>query len=224
MPLTRISSQRHDVLLELARRILALDHTHPVKVAIDGGSASGKTTLADELEQMLIPSGREIIRASIDGFHNPRQVRYQHGSTPFHYFRDSFDYRSLQNCLIEPFRKGGTRTYKTAVYDFRTESAVMQSPRVADTNAILLIDGVFLLRDELFDSWDFRIYLDVSFSEMLDRAIKRDADHFGSEGEVVRKYMTRYIPGQRSYIEHHRPYDRADVIIDNNDPSSPHLV
>ncbi len=221
---TSISSERREVLARLATRILTLDHTHPVKIAIDGGSASGKTTLADELEQVLIPSGREIIRASIDGFHNPKQIRYQHGSTPFHYFRDSFDYSSLHSWLIEPFRKGGTRSYKTAVYDFRTESSVIQNPRIADRDAIVLIDGVFLLREGLYQSWDFKVYLDVSFSVMLDRAMERDKELFGGKGEVIKKYMTRYIPGQRSYIERHRPYERADVVIDNNDPSSPQMV
>jgi hypothetical protein len=40
-----------------------------VRVAIDGVDGVGKTTLADELVAPLQLLGRDVIRASIDGFH-----------------------------------------------------------------------------------------------------------------------------------------------------------
>jgi uridine kinase len=65
-------SRRGDFLRDLAQRIDSLDPSHPVRVAIDGPDAAGKTTFADELVEPLEARGRPVIRASIDGWHRPR--------------------------------------------------------------------------------------------------------------------------------------------------------
>jgi uridine kinase len=71
---------RDDVLNRLASIIISKKCAHPVRVAIDGVDAVGKTTLADELATLIQAAGHPVIRASLDGFHNPRAVRHQRGS------------------------------------------------------------------------------------------------------------------------------------------------
>ena len=45
--------------------------------------------LADELIEPLRARGRSVIRASIDGFHNPREIRHQQGrDCPKGYYED----------------------------------------------------------------------------------------------------------------------------------------
>jgi uridine kinase len=85
------------VLIEtLAEKILGVSCPHPIRVAIDGVDGVGKTTLADELADNLSTGARQVIRASVDGFHNPRKVRYRLGrNSPEGYFRDSFNYSAL---------------------------------------------------------------------------------------------------------------------------------
>jgi len=84
------------LLEQLAAAIAARRLDHPTRVAIDGVDGSGKTTLADELVEPLRRAGRDVIRASVDGFHNPRVVRYTRGpDSPEGYFLDSFDYATL---------------------------------------------------------------------------------------------------------------------------------
>jgi uridine kinase len=79
------------VVGEIVKRIVEVQLAHPICVAIDGRDGAGKTTLADELVAPLQSTGREVIRASIDGFHNPRILRYARGhKSPEGYFRDSF--------------------------------------------------------------------------------------------------------------------------------------
>jgi len=46
-----------------------------VRVGIDGVDGVGKSMFGDELAQVLAAAGRSVIRASIDGFHNPRAIR-----------------------------------------------------------------------------------------------------------------------------------------------------
>jgi len=71
---------------------------------------------ADELAVALRGHGRDVTRASIDGFLRPRIERYRQGlSRRGVCYEDSFDYERL---LVEPLRllgESGTRRYRTRV-------------------------------------------------------------------------------------------------------------
>ena len=110
------------------------------------------------------------------------------------------------------------------MFDYRTNAVVPAEPRVAAENAILLFDGVFLLRPELAASWDFTVFVDASFEITLARAQERDAAYLGSPEEVRKRYEQRYIPGQRLYFAECHPRERAQVVIDNSDPSNPVII
>ena len=217
--------KREELLSHLTSRIVRLRRPYPVRVAIDGPDAAGKTTLAEELAAPLRARGRPVIRASIDGFHNPARVRHARGAdSPEGYYYDSFDCRALVASLLSPLGPGGSRRYRTAVFDYRADAGVNVRARVAEANAVLLFDGVFLLRTELTGFWDFTAFVEASFETTLARAERRDAASFGGVAEVRRRYGLRYIPGQRLYFDECRPRERADVVIDNNDPSNPFIL
>jgi uridine kinase len=197
---------------------------HPVRVAIDGPDAAGKTTLADELAAVLRARGREVIRASVDGFHRPRADRYRLGAdSPEGYYRDSFDHEALRAELLDPLGPEGNREYRTAVFDFRTDSPRTEARTRAAADAVLLFDGVFLLRPELRDAWDLRVFVRVEPEESLRRALARDVELFGSRQEVELRYRMRYLPGQQLYLEDARPLDGADLVVVNDDPEAPRL-
>jgi uridine kinase len=48
---------------------------------------------------------------------------------------------------------------------------------MALVDAVLLFDGVFLLRPELIDQWDLRIVVSAAFEERPGRAQARDRVH-----------------------------------------------
>jgi uridine kinase len=177
--------------------------------------------LADELAVHLEEVGKAVIRASIDGFHRPREERYARGSgSPEGYLDDSFDYDAVRSLVLIPLGPGGDREYRTAVFDFRSESVVETEAMSAPRDAVLLFDGVFLLREELRQFWDFSIFVDTGFDVTLARALVRDVSLFGSEQAVRERYESRYIPGERIYLERHRPREHADAIVTNNDPEN----
>lgn len=112
-----------------------------VLVGIDGPDASGKTTLADHLDASLTPP---VLRASIDGFHNPTEVRRPRGDlSPEGYYRDSFDHQSLVGDLLDPFAAGRAETLSRR-YDWRTGAGPLAAE--VPERATLLFDGVFLIR------------------------------------------------------------------------------
>jgi uridine kinase len=217
--------KRARLLDELVNRISRIERPHPIRVAIDGPDAGGKTTLAQELAALLQAQGRPVIRASIDGFHNPARIRHKQGETsPEGYFYHSFNYHALRESLLTPLGPHGSRQYRSAVFDYRTDSEVRTPIRLAEVNAILLLDGVFLLRPELTAYWDFTIFVEVAFETTLARAVNRDAVLFGSVEEVRRRYEQRYIPGQKLYFAECSPAERAQVVVDNNDPFNPEIL
>ncbi len=215
---------RQNVLNALAERIAGLSATHTARVAIDGIDVAGKTTLADELARALQARGRPVIRASIDGFHQPRAVRYRRGSSsPEGYYLDSFDYAALRDALLLPLGPGGSGVYRRAVFDYRTDQLLAVPDEHAPANAVLLMDGIFLLRPELLASWDYRIFVDVSFDVALERAEQRDVALCGSVEAVRMRYSERYLPAQRLYVETAHPREHADAIVHNDDPANPRL-
>lgn len=215
---------RDELLHRLVGLIEGIDVAHPTRVAIDGVDAVGKTTLADELAIALSAAGNEAIRASVDGFHRPRSKRYERGpDSPAGYYLDSFDYRALRSLLLEPLGPGGSRSYRPAAFDLDTDTPLDLEPRTAGERAVLVFDGVFLLRPELRDVWDVRILVRAGIDETVRRAVKRDAVRFGSADEVERRYRVRYIPGQSLYFEQARPDLTADAVVLNDHPTAPRL-
>jgi uridine kinase len=215
---------REAALGRLADLVAEIRRPHVVRVAIDGVDAAGKTMLADELHPLVEHRGRPVLRASIDGSHRRRRERHRRGPTsPDGYYQDSFDYEALRRDLLEPLGPGGSRLYRTRVFDHRADEAVTDSWKTAPEDAVLLFDGVFLLRPELDDLWDFRLLVEVDADEALRRAVLRDEDVFGSADEALRRYRDRYVPGQRLYSDEADPAARADVVVENTDPGRPEL-
>jgi uridine kinase len=216
---------RDEMLDQLANPLMTLQLRHPVRVAIDGVDAAGKTTLADELAALLIQQGRQVIRASVDGFHRPRAERHRQGAnSPEGYYADSFDYDALRNVLLRPLGPQGACCFRRAIFDYRTDTPSMTEEEHAPEDAILLFDGVFLLRPEINDHWDYRIFVDVPFAVTLERAILRDRDLFGSAEATRARYYERYIPGQKIYLTSVDPLRHAQAIVQNEDTEQPALT
>jgi len=211
-----------DLSLHLAGVVtrLALQRTR-VLVSIDGPDAAGKTTLADQVvEHLEMP----WLRASIDGFHQPRVDRAKRGSlSPAGYFHDSFDYAVLTKELLVPFRTGAG-TVRSQAFDWRADAPVERAPTPVPERAVLVFDGVFLLRPELRGFWDHSIYLRASCDVVLGRALVRDVGALGSSDEVRRRYKERYLPGQAIYRAECDPERYADVVVDYSDFANPIVV
>jgi len=212
---------RDELLGHLAEAIEFVTVAHPTRVAIDGPPAAGKTSLADELAVVLRAQGRDVIRATIDDFLFPRVQRYRRGeySAESCYF-DAHDYDALNRVLLDPLGPGGDRRCQHAVYDHTTDSALSPAVTTAPDDAVLVFDGVFLMRPELIDRWDLRIFVSTAFEKTLDRAVIREWRVL-SAAEVERRWRERYVPSQQFYFATVRPTDHANFIVHNDEPQHP---
>ena len=214
---------RAEMLHRVADAVASVEVSRPVRVAVDGRPASGKTTLADELRVRLGSRGRPVIRATIDEFMFPKVVRYRRGiDSADGCYHDSFDFHALHRGLLDPLGPGGDRRFQAATYDREADRVLPLSPTAtAPAEAVLLFDGVFLMRPELNGDWDLRILVLTSFMETLRRARLRDSEALGSAERVEERFRVRYLPSQEHYFDTVRPTDIADVVVHNEDPDRP---
>ncbi|MFG1654327.1 uridylate kinase [Micromonospora sp. NPDC049275] len=212
---------RGEVLGRLADAVGAVAVAHPTRVAIDGPPAAGKTTLADELAGILRDRGRDVIRATVDDFLFPRAQRYPRGEYSAEgCYVDTHDHGALNRVLLDPLGPGGDRRFQPAVYDHTTDAVVSPPVATAPADAVLLFDGVFLMRPELIDRWDLRVFVSTALDATVDRAVVRER-RVSSRVEVERRWRERYIPAQQLYNATVRPIDHVDIIVRNDDPQRP---
>jgi uridine kinase len=210
---------RSELIAAIADRLTA-DVT---RVGIDGRSAAGKTTFADELADAI---RRPVIRASLDDFHTPghkfRSMAEEY--TAESYYDEAFDYVCFREWVVEPLMPGGSRHCRLRYWDSYHDVAYDDEPVVVPADAVLVVDGGMLMRPELADAWDMTIWIDVDWDDMVERAVARDVAWVGDADVVRRRYANRFRPMHDMYERVTNARARATVVVDNRDPERPRLL
>jgi uridine kinase len=211
------------LLARLAEAIAALHPDRRIRVAIDGVDGAGKTMLADALAPLVAASGRAVIRASVDDFHNPRAVRYARGRhSPDGFFLDSYDYEAFRRLLLDPLGANGSGRYVAKHFDHRTDAPVAPLEQVAPPSAALIVDGIFLHRPELRACWDLSIFLHVTTAVSLARNAAREGIQGKPDPDTPA--IRRYVGGQQRYLAECVPEQAADIVIDYDDLAAPKVL
>ena len=213
-----MSEDRTVVLGDPARRILAVERPHPVRTAVDGPNAAGKTTLAEELAVLIAAAGRPVSRASIDGFRRPSAARHRRRrDDPDGDRLDRLDRLALIRLLLAPLGTGGHRRYRTRIFDVAADAPVQTRLPVAPAQAVRVVDGVLLLSGGLRQQWDVSVFISVQPETVLRRALAPDVPRLA-------RYRARFLPAQARYMEQERPLAAADIVVKNDDPARPRLL
>jgi uridine kinase len=221
---TRIRTARAPVLGQVADYLVGRHIGHPLRVAVDGITASGKSFLAFELAEAIRKRGRTVITISGDDFHHQSAIRYRQGRHNANgYYEDAYDLTSLARLALAPLGPGGDLRYRARHHDLATDQVLHDAPRTAPADAVVLVDGTFLLKPELAGCWDEFIFVDTSFGEARLRGSLRDTALFGGLGRSQHAFDSRYHPASQRYLREFRPQDRATVVIENDDLARPRL-
>jgi uridine kinase len=221
-----MTTTRQQVLDGLADRILTLRLDHPTRVGIDGHSAAGKTTLADELATTLRgKTARPVLRVMIDHFKRQVDLRTQYPpGSPESYYFEMFDVDAIRDELLAPLGPGGNRHYRSQIMDISGRTPVDSGVHVTRADAILVADGGFLQKPALSPYWDLRVYLHIEVADVLHRGTIRDQAWMDSAEAAAERYRTYYIPGEELYLAEIRPAERADILIDNRNFEEPRIM
>lgn len=179
----------------------------PCQLAIVGGSAAGKGTLAAALARAL--PGR-VTRVELDAFY-----RDLAGLPPAQRERHNFDHPtavdwSLVRAVFDRLQAG--EDAHVPIYDFHRHERRPEMRTVRPAPAVIW-DGLWLLDW----SWMRRrfalgIYVECAPAVCLERRLARDVRERGRTPESVRRqYLTQVLPLQRRFVEPQRRW--ADVVV-----------
>jgi uridine kinase len=180
-------------------------------VGIAGGSASGKTSILNDLKACFAPGQISVV--SQDNYYLDRQLQ-------------ALDYRGEINFDLPTAidREALSRDVKTLMsgrsvlrqeYTFNNANA---RPGIVEVHPapIVVIEGLFVFYyTELREMLDLQVYIDARDDIKLERRLQRDARERGyPETDVRYRWENHVVPCYKNYL---RPYrDHCDIIIANN--------
>jgi uridine kinase len=180
-------------------------------VGIAGGSASGKTSILNDLKKRFGPG--EISIVSQDNYYHERSLQ-------------ALDYRGEINFDLPTAidREAFVQDVKSLIsgksvfrkeYTFNNPQAQAGVIEVHPAS-ILVIEGLFVFYyTELSEMLDLQVYIDARDDIKLERRLQRDARERGyPESDVRYRWENHVVPCYKNYL---RPYrDHCDIIIANN--------
>ena len=218
-----MESSQGRVVGRIADQLLAHRPGHPLRIAVDGITAAGKTTFARALVAALNERGRPAIQLTMDGFHHPRAHRHRQGrDSAVGYYPDAYDFPAFAGSVLRPLGPDGDRRYRTRIIDLATDQPIDEPPVSAPDDAVLVVDGSFLQRD-LAGLWDEVVFLEVDFAAARARGTRRDAGQFGGAEAAGSAYDSRYHAANRLYLSEVDPVARAPIVVGNDDVRHPVL-
>ena len=198
---------------------------HRLRVAIDGLTASGKTSLGHELAQRLARRGRPVLRASLDDFKRPWSERHLYDRVSGEgYYRNAFDRDAACKLLLDPSAPTAGGVVSLCSIDPITQLDHSAITTVMPANGVLVVDGVFAFRPEINAYWDLRVWVEIDAELSVRRGIERDAEMDGNADEAEALHRKRYLAGELLYMNEVDPRSFVDVIVDNTHFDRPHLV
>ena len=179
----------------------------PFFIGIAGGSASGKTTLAQALAQGL---GTRVALLPMDHYYKDQahlpfperlEVNYDHPEA-----LDLSLYLEHARALV------AGRPVEMPLYDFKAHTRSPKTQRVQPAPVVVL-EGILALHlGELRALMDLKVFVDADADERFIRRLQRDVEERGRSLEsVVEQYLTRVKPMHQAFVEPSKRH--ADVIL-----------
>lgn len=183
----------------------------PIVIAVAGGSASGKTTVIQEIYEAL--GGQDIAVIKHDDYYKDqshltleerRKTNYDHPS-------------SLENDLLisqlQDLLNG--KAIRKPIYDFVLQTR-SDKYEIVEPKKVIILDGILILEDErIRDLADIKIFVECDEDLRLIRRIKRDMIERGRSFEhIIDQYLTTVKPMYHHFVSQTKRY--ANIIIPND--------
>ena len=170
----------------------------PCILAIDGRAASGKTTMADQLAEIL---GADVIR--MDDFFLPPDLRTSERlQTP----GGNVHYERFIEEVLPHLRSQNSFTYR----HFDCHIMDYHGVREIGTNPIRIVEGSYSHHPALGDYADIRIFSHVEPAKQMERILHRNGPH------MAQMFEQRWIPMEETYIQAYQIDEGSHIFIDSS--------
>ena len=181
-----------------------------VVIGIAGGSASGKTSVANKLvdNQMNKVSSITLLRLD-DYYKDLSNLSVEERSKTNFDHPDSIDFDLLKNHL-QKLKNG--KSINKPIYDFSIHNRQVKSELIKPVNVVIL-EGILALSEAVIrDLCDIKIFVDTADDIRFIRRLKRDTRDRGRTIEsVISQYLDTVRPMHMQFVEPSKKY--ADIII-----------
>lgn len=179
----------------------------PFIIAIDGLSGAGKTTIVNHLKDKL----DNVLVIHIDDHIVERKKRYDTGYEEWYeYYQLQWDTVYLEEELYKKLHQNDDHLH-LSFYNKDHDSFVNKTIPLSPYQ-IIIIEGIFLLREEWKNYYDYIIFLDCPKEIRYERVLVRDA-YIGDKGQIVDKYENRYWVAEEYYLNKQSPLTIAHCIV-----------
>ncbi len=165
-------------------------------LAIDGGSASGKTTLAALLAQRY---GCPVFHMD-DFFLRPEQRTPQRLAEP----GGNVDRERFFSEVLQPLRQGGPASYRR--YDCQTGQLL--PPVLRQAGQLNVIEGAYSMHPELSALYDLSVFMAVSPETQHRRILQREPAF------KQQLFFQKWIPMENRYFQAFSIPERCDLRIE----------
>jgi uridine kinase len=174
----------------------------PVLVALDGRSAAGKSTLAQQVAARtaaLAIDGDDFYRGGNDAFWRAR--------SPAEKVDLVIDWRR-QRALLTKLRQGEPARWQP--YDWEADDGRLGAEVQVGPAAVVLLDGAYSARPELADLFALRALLNVPRPVRRERLLRREGEPYRAEWEA------RWAEAEDLYFERLMPPESFDLVLDGS--------
>ena len=178
----------------------ALAENPRVLLAIEGGAASGKSTLADLLTAIYPDTA--LFHAD-DFFLRPEQRTAARYAQP----GGNLDRERLESEILIPISRN-----KAAVYrPFNCRTLSLREPVTILPGRLNIVEGSYSFHPELARYYDLSVFLDISPETQRSRILKRNGPEWGQQ------FFDRWIPLERRYFDALDVRNRYDLVLSADD-------
>ena len=205
-PSYRVISNEYLPYLELFARLDRLCAQGPAVIAVEGGSASGKTSLGRILERVY---GCTVFH--MDDFFLPPQRR-----TPerLKEVGGNVDWERFLSEVLLPLRRGET----VALRRFDCATGTFSEPCTVVPRGLTVVEGAYSMHPALASHYDFSVFLDISSELQTARIHRRNSP------AMVQRFLNEWIPLERTYFEQTSVVSRCNLRIFSADTAEPPRV
>lgn len=186
-------------LVPLVEAIIALSKVNTEKehfiISIDGSSASGKTTLANNLATLL---NGEVVHC--DDFFLPPELRTE---ARLNEIGGNIHYERLKSDVIDNLGKKKAISYKA----FDCSTCTLKNTRFLMNKKFIIVEGAYSSHPYFESYADFKIFMKIQKEKQEMRILVRNGD------ELLKRFINEWIPKENAYFEKFKIEENADLII-----------
>ncbi len=184
----------------------------PILITIAGGTASGKTTVVDEIIKHFIKDDVTVLcqdnyyKALDDlSLEERKLINYDHPN--------SFDMNLLYDNLLALL---AGKPIESPIYDFKMHNRKKDESNHIGPTKVIILEGILALYDKrIRDISDIMIFVESDPDIRFIRRLKRDMNERGRDMDgIILQYLSTVKPMYDEYIAPTKRF--ADIIIPND--------